>query len=589
MTWHAWFTLAATGLTVLALARDWVAPATAMMGGAVLLLLAGVTTPGETFAGFGNPAPMTVAALYILARAVDKTGLLNPMVYRLMGRGDGGRATLARLVVPAAFASAFLNNTPIVAMLIPVVLAWCERRNASPSRFLLPLSFAVVLGGVVTAIGTSTNLVVSGLLEQSGMAPMGLFEITPLGLPVVVLGLGVLLLTTRWLLPDRTAVRADLGDDLREFVVNMEVEPGGPLAGKAVEEAGLRNLQGVFLVQLEREGEVIAPVAPSTVLRARDLLCFVGRVDMVVDLQRTRGLASTERRQITHFDTSRHTFFEAVLGTASPLVGQTIKEAEFRSRYQAAVVAIHRSGERVRAKLGDVRLKVGDTLLLLADSGFRNRWRDRNDFLLVSELGGTPPGLTKKAWLVGLVALAIVGVAGSGLLPILQAALAGVALLLFAGVLTAGEARNAVDLDVIIVIAASFAFGVAIEKTGLAREVAHLISGAFGRFGPYFVLLGVVLATVALTELVTNNAAAALMFPIGIAAARELQVDPRSVAIAVAVAASCSFLTPIGYQTNTMVYGPGGYRFGDYARLGLPLTMAMVAAIVVLVPLIYGW
>lgn len=589
MTWHAWFTLAATGLTVLALARDWVAPATAMMGGAVLLLLAGVTTPGETFAGFGNPAPMTVAALYILARAVDKTGLLNPIVYRLMGRGDGGRATLARLVVPAAFASAFLNNTPIVAMLIPVVLAWCERRHASPSRFLLPLSFAVVLGGVVTAIGTSTNLVVSGLLEQSGMAPMGLFEITPLGLPVVVLGLGVLLLTTRWLLPDRTAVRANLGDDLREFVVNMEVEPGGPLAGKAVEEAGLRNLQGVFLVQLEREGEVIAPVAPSTVLRARDLLCFVGRVDMVVDLQRMRGLASTERRQITHFDTSRHTFFEAVLGTASPLVGQTIKEAEFRSRYQAAVVAIHRSGERVRAKLGEVRLKVGDTLLLLADGGFRNRWRDRNDFLLVSELGGTPPGLTKKAWLVGLVALAIVGVAGSGLLPILQAALAGVALLLFAGVLTAGEARNAVDLDVIIVIAASFAFGVAIEKTGLAREVAHLISGAFGRFGPYFVLLGVVLATVALTELVTNNAAAALMFPIGIAAARELQVDPRSVAIAVAVAASCSFLTPIGYQTNTMVYGPGGYRFGDYARLGLPLTVAMVAAIVVLVPLIYGW
>lgn len=587
MTWQSWFTLAATGLTVLALARDWVAPATAMMGGAVLLLLAGVTTPAETFAGFGNPAPMTVAALYILARAVEKTGLLNPLVYRLMGEGDGGRATLARLLVPATLASAFLNNTPIVAMLIPVVLAWCERRDASPSRFLMPLSFAVILGGVATAIGTSTNLVVSGLLEEAGMAPMGLFEITPVGLPVVAGGLLVLLVTTRWLLPDRTAVRARLGEDFREFVVNMEVEPGGPLAGKGVEEAGLRNLQGVFLVQLEREGEVIAPVGPETVLRARDRLCFVGRVDMVVDLQRMRGLASTEQRQITHFDTTRHTFFEAVLGTASPLVGSTIKEAEFRGRYQAAVVAIHRSGERVRAKLGDVRLKVGDTLLLLADADFRKRWRDRNDFLLVSELGGTPPGLTKKAWIVGLVALAIVGVAGAGVLPILQAALAGVALLLFAGVLTAGEARNAVDLDVIIVIAASFAFGVAIEKTGLAAAVAHAISGVFGGLGPHFVLLGVVLATVTLTELVTNNAAAALMFPVGIAAAQELGVDPRSVAIAVAVAASCSFLTPIGYQTNTMVYGPGGYRFGDYARLGLPLTVAMIAGIVLIVPLVW--
>jgi di/tricarboxylate transporter len=310
---------------------------------------------------------------------------------------------------------------------------------------------------------------------------------------------------------------------------------------------------------------------------------------MVVDLQRMRGLQSTEQRQITHFDTSRHTFFEAVLGTASPLVGRTIKEVEFRSRYQAAVVAIHRSGERLNLKLGDVRLRVGDTLLLLADQGFHTRWRDRNDFLLVAEFGGTPPGVTRKAWLVGVVALAIIGVAGAGLLPILQASLAGVALLVLAGVLTAGEARNAVDLDVIIVIAASFAFGSAIEKTGLAAVIAHGIASIFGGLGPQAVLLGVVLATVTLTELVTNNAAAALMFPIGFAAAGQLGVDPRSFAIAVAVAASCSFLTPIGYQTNTMVYGPGGYRFGDYVRLGFPLTIAMIAVIVVVVPLVWGW
>lgn len=588
MTWQAWFTLATTALTVLALARDWVAPATAMMGGAVVLLLAGVVSPAEAFAGFGNPAPMTVAALYILARAVEKTGLLNPFVYSLMGK-RGGRATLLRLLVPAAFASAFLNNTPIVAMLIPVVLAWCEQRQASPSRFLMPLSFAVVLGGVVTAIGTSTNLVVSGLLEAQGMRPMGLFEITPVGLPVLIVGLAVLILTTKWLLADRTPVRARLTEGFREFVVDMRVTPSGPLEGRAVEEAGLRNLQGVFLAQIERQGEIIAPVAPTTVLRSRDRLSFVGRVDMVVDLQKMRGLESTEQNQMTHFDTTGHTFFEAVLGTASPLVGQTIKEAEFRSRYQAAVVAIHRSGERINAKLGDVRLHVGDTLLVLADEGFHDRWRDRNDFLLVAPLGGTPPGVTRKAWLVGLVTVAIVGLAGAGFIPVLQAALAGVALLLFAKVLTAGEARNAVDLDVIIVIAASFAFGTAIERTGLAADVADGISGVFGRFGSHAVLLGVVLATVALTELVTNNAAAALMFPIGIEAARGLEVDPRSFAIAVAVAASCSFLTPIGYQTNTMVYGPGGYRFGDYARLGTPLTVAMIAMIVIMVPLVWGW
>jgi len=590
MSWLAWYTLAVTGLTILALARDWVAPATAMMGGAVLLLLAGVVSPTAAFSGFGNPAPMTVAALYIMARAVEKTGLLNPVIYGLMGKGDGGRATLTRLLIPAVVASAFLNNTPIVAMLIPVVMAWCERRSASPSRFLMPLSFGVVLGGVGTAIGTSTNLVVSGLLEAQGMAPMGLFEISPVGLPVVVAGLAVLLLTARWLLPDRTPVGSRIEEDFREFMVQMRVLPDGPMAGRGVEAAGLRNLQGVFLVQIERaRGEVVAPVGPDTLLEPNDRLSFVGRVDMVVDLQRMRGLESAEQRQLTHFDTARHTFTEAVLGPASPLVGRTIKEVEFRSRYQAAVVAIHRSGERLRAKLGEVRLKVGDTLLLLTDQGFHGRWRDRNDFLLVAPHGGTPPGVTKKAWLVGLIVLAIVGLAGAGVLPILQASLAGVAILVMAGVLTAGEARNAVDLDVIIVIAASFAYGAAIENTGLGSAIAGGIGEVFGGLGPRAVLFGVVLGTVALTELVTNNAAAALMFPIGIEAARQLSVEPRSFAIAVAVAASCSFLTPIGYQTNTMVYGPGGYRFSDYFRLGFPLTITMIAMIVIMVPVVWGW
>ncbi|MBM4186154.1 MAG: SLC13 family permease [Gemmatimonadetes bacterium] len=587
MTWQAWFTLVVAIGTIVSLARDLISPVTAMMGAAVALLIAGIVSPSEAFAGFGNPAPMTVAALYIIARAVEKTGLLNPMVYGLLGHGGDSRATLARLVIPAAAASAFLNNTPIVAMLIPVVLVWCDRHRASPSRYLMPLSFAVVLGGVTTAIGTSTNLVVSGLMEAQGMAPMGLFEITPIGLPVALLGVGLLVLTAKWLLPERTPVGDRLEEDFREFIVTMEVEPEGPLANKPVEAAGLRNLQGVFLIQIERSGELIAPVGPDTVLRANDRLAFVGRVDMIVDLQRMRGLTSTEQRQLTHFDTSRHSFSEAVIGATSPLVGRTVKEAEFRSRYQAAVVAIHRSGERINAKLGEVKLKVGDTLLLLADHGFSSRWRDRSDFLLVAPLGGTPPGVTKKAWLVGLITLAVVGIAGAGLLPILQAALLGVAVLVATGLLTAGEARNAVDLDVIIVIAASFAVGTAIEKSGLAAHLADGIVGVSGGAGPIAVLLGVILATVLLTELITNNAAAALMFPIAFAAAQQLGVDPRAFAIGIAVSASNSFLTPIGYQTNTMVYGPGGYRFGDYLRLGLPLTVAMI--IVTAVTIAFRW
>lgn len=318
-----------------------------------------------------------------------------------------------------------------------------------------------------------------------------------------------------------------------------------------------------------------------------DRLTFVGKASQVMDLQRTRGLVSSEQKHVAQFDTTRHTFVAAVVGAASPLMGKTLKQLGFRGRYQAAVVAIHRSGQRVDAKLGEVRLKVGDTLLLLTDPGFRERWRDRNDFLLVAPLGGSPPGASRQAGLVGLVALGIILGAGSGLLPILQAALLGAVALVVLGVLTPGEARGALDLDVLLVIAGSFGLAAAMERSGLAGAVAALLTGAFAPLGAPGVVLGVVLATVVLTELVTNNAAAALMFPIALRAAADAGFAARPFAIAITIAASCSFLTPIGYQTNTMVYGPGGYRFGDYARLGLPLTVLVVATVVALVPVFW--
>jgi di/tricarboxylate transporter len=583
MTWQAWYTLAVTLIVLVCLARDLLAPSSVMVGAAIALLLAGVVKPEEAFAGFGNPAPMTVAALYILARAAEKTGLLQPILSRLLGSG-GGRRAMARLLVPSAVASAFLNNTPIVAMLIPQVIRWAERARESVSRYLLPMSFAVVLGGVITTIGTSTNLVVSGMLQQAGQAPLGLFEITPVGLPVAAVGVATLLLTVPWLLPDRRPAQTQVEEGVREFLVTMHVTAGGALDGIEVEAGGLRHLQGVFLVEIERAGERIAPVAPDMVLRGGDLLSFAGRADMVVDLQARRGLESAELKHTRQFDSARHGFMQAVVGANSPLVGRTLKEVEFRSRYQAAVIAIHRSGHPIGAKLGEVPLKLGDTLILLADPGFRDRWRDRNDFLMVTPMEGAPPAVTRKAWMVAIIGLMIVVVAGLGVLPILQAALVGAVALVGFGVLTAAEARNAVDLDVIMVIAASFALGTAMDRSGLAASAAHGVIAASGGGNVRLALLGIVLATVFTTELITNNAAAALLFPVAFASAQQLGVDPRPFAIAVAVAASNSFLTPIGYQTNTMVYGPGGYRFGDYVRVGFPLTLTTVVTTVLVIP-----
>jgi di/tricarboxylate transporter len=587
MELNAWITLALIVALVIVLARELLSPAAAVFISVVILLLLGIIDTGEAFGGFANPAPITVAALYVLARAVDKTGALQPIVRTILGGGDGRRTALARLLAPTAAASAFLNNTPIVAMIAPQVEEWASKRGISPSLFLMPLSFATILGGVITVIGTSTNLVVSGLLVSNGMEPIGMFELSLVGLPVAIIGVATVILLAPIVLPARRGARENLSEDVRQFVVDMEVVKGGPLDGRSVEAGGLRHLQGVFLVQIERNDELIAPVAPDAVLHGGDSLRFVGKADTVVDLQHMRGLVTAAHRQLPEFDPRRGAFFEAVIGPASPLLGKTLRESGFRSTYQAAVLAIHRAGRRIEAKLGDIQLRNGDTLLLLSDFGFRDRWYDRRDFLLISRLGGSVPVGTRQAGLVGVIALGIVVAAGAGILPILEAALVGAGLLVLLGILTPGEARNAVDLDVVVLIAASFGIGSAISSSGLADALAAGLISIAADFGPHALLLGVVLATLVLTELITNNAAAVLLFPVALATAMAAGLDPRPFAIGITIAASASFLTPIGYQTNTMVYGPGGYRFGDYARLGAPLTMVVIVAIMVVVPVFW--
>ncbi|MGQ0560703.1 MAG: SLC13 family permease [Gemmatimonadota bacterium] len=586
MSGHAWLTLLLIVTAIYALATDRLPTAVVVLGTNVLLLVFGVIGPAEALSGFANPAPVTVAALFILARAVEKTGALQPMLETALGHSDPGRRGLLRLLAPVTVSSAFLNNTPIVAMLAPPVAQWAEKRGLSPSSYLMPLSFATILGGTITLIGTSTNLVVSGLMPAAGMQPLGMFELTPIGLPVAAAGLGVLVLLAPRVLPVRRSARQEF-ERTREFVYQTVVDRGGPYDGRSVEQAGLRNLQGVFLVEVERNGHVIAPATPATVLTGGDCLTFAGRVDMIRDLQARRGLRAVEHAHAVSFAKPGHTFFEAVVGGASDLAGKTLRDVEFRNRYQAAVLAIHRSGQRVNEKLGTVPMREGDTLLLVSDGGFSNRWRDHNDFALVAELGGSMPVSGREAIVVAAIALGVVFVAGLGLLPILQASLIGSMLLLLTRIVTPGEARHAVEIDLLVTIAASFGIGAAIQKSGLAATLGGGIIAAAGQFGPTGVLLAVILATIAVTELITNNAAAVLLFPIAVAAAHSLGVDARPFAIAVAISASLSFLTPIGYQTNTMVYGLGGYRFGDFARLGLPLTIMSIVLLVLLIPVFW--
>lgn len=587
MTWEAWYTLVVVGAVLYVLIRDLLPPSAAVAGGMVAVLVAGVVTPAQALSGFSNPAPITVAALYVLARAVEKTGVLTPLVRLSMGDGVSTRRSLARIVAPTATASAFLNNTPIVAMLMPEVSSWARQRGKSPSLYLMPLSFAALLGGVVTVIGTSTNIVVSGLLVEAGEPALGFFELGRIGAPIAFGGAILLVALAPLLLKERRSAREELERDTRSFVVDMMVEPGGPLDGVPVEAGGLRHLTKTFLAAIDRDGELLAPVEPSTTLHGGDRLRFVGDVDDVFELQTIRGLRSAEHPHISELDTGGARYFEVVVGPQSRLVGRTLAEVGFRGRYQAVVMAIHRAGQRIEAKLGQVPIRVGDSLLVLADAGFRERWRDRGDFLIISGLRPPQPTVGARALGVALVGLGIVVTAAIGVMSILEASLLGALIIVVIGALTPGEARNALDIDVLVVIAAAFGLAAAMDSSGLADVIAGGMVGLSDNLGSTGVMLGITVTTVVLTGLVTNNAAALLMFPIAASTASTAGLDLRPLAIAISIAASMDFLTPIGYQTNTMVYGPGGYRFFDYTRLGAPLTLFSVAAIVVGVPLIW--
>lgn len=594
MTVDAWITLLVLVATIALLTTERLPPASSIAGAVLVLLLLGVIDGTEALSGFSNPAPVTVAALYVLAGAFEATGALDRMSDSLLGRRPkegthqvGSRREIARIAFPAAALSGFIANTPLVAMAAPRIQNWARRTGRSPSSYLMPLSFAAILGGAMTTIGTSTNLVVSGLLEEAGMPALGIFEISRVGVPVALAGLVVMIAVYPILMAKRSTAREQFKQTAREFTIELIVDDGGPLVDLSVTAAGLRNLSGVYLVEIQRDGIAVAPVPPDELLQGSDRLVFAGNVSNVLDLMRTRGLTPAEER---HFSMTGHNalrFFEVVVGANSQLIGSTLKQMGFRGRYGAAVLAIHRAGESIYQKLGEVPLRPGDVLLIISDSGFRDRWGEGRDFLVVSAVDGTGPVRSHKSRIVKLVALGMIAAAATGVLSLLEASLLAVAVLLVTGVMTPAEAHRSVDLNVILLIAASIGLGHAVSGSGLAESIAVGLTAPLESFGDVGILAGVLLATMGLTALISNNAAAVLMFPLAMAIATQGGMQVRPFAIAVMIGASVDFLTPVGYQTNMMVYGMGGYRFGDFARLGFPITLVAFAVAVIAIPM--GW
>jgi len=585
MEWQGLLSLSLTLGALGTLIFTRIGPHLVMTGVMVILLVSGVLTPSEAFSGFSNSGLITVAAMFVVATGIHASGGIELIVHYLLGEPKSVRRAQMRVAFPVALFSGFLNNTPVVATMIPALRAWAKRIDVPVSKLMIPLSYSAILGGTLTLVGTSTNLVVNGQYQSmTGEAGFSLFSITAVALPVAIIGLVfIIVFFPRWL-PDRR--EKEIFGNLREFTLEVAVAADGPLVGKTVVQAGLRNLKRIYLVEIERAGAIVPAVGSEEPLQAGDRLIFAGNTEAISDLLRIKGIvASTNGEPTLGREHSERRLVEAVISPHSNCINQTIRDSQFRERYGAVVLAVARNGERVPGNLGTIKLKPGDTLLLEARPAFVSRQQYNKDFLLINDLQTEAPR-HQRAYLAWGILLAVVLISATGLMPILHAGLLGAAAMLITGCCSAPQAQKSLDITVLLTIAASFALGVALDKTGVARLLGETLVSLSGGH-PWLILLMVYISVSILTECITNNAAAIIMLPVVLEITEKASLNPEPYIFALMIAASASFATPLGYQTNLMVYGPGGYRFTDFLKVGAP--MNVVIGLSTFVVLILGW
>ncbi len=589
MGFDAYLTLGIVFLIFIALVKNVSSPEILFLGATAFLALLGIISPSEAFGGFSNPGMLTVATLFVVAAGLRETGVLDYVGHYVLGSAKSEKGVLSRLAGVVLPMSAFLNNTPIVAMFVPVVLDWSRRHRVSPSKLLIPVSFLAILGGTCTLIGTSTNLIVNGLAIESGLPEMHLFEIAKVGIPYAFVGFLYLYFIGTRFLPDRKELMEQLGESRREYLIEMLVQPGCRLAGKTVKEGGLHDLPGLFLIEIDRAGTVIGPVRADDLIQENDRIVFTGVVGDIVDLERIPGLVpvADPSYEVSASQQRERSLCEVVVSERCPFIGTAIKAANFRETYGAAVVAVHRGGSRVKTRIGDLKLRPGDTLLLQVRPNFIRAFRNDPSFYLVSNVEEWRSIRRDRAGIALVLFLTLIALMSSNVVPILVACTLVAVLFVATGCISPGDARRSVNRQVLITIASSFGLAEALQKTGAATAIAELLVQSTEAWGPIATLAVIYFLGAMVTELITNNAAAVLLFPFCMETARLLNVSPQPFVVALMLAASASFMTPIGYQTNMMVYGPGGYQLKDFLRIGGPLTICLWIVAVVLVPVFW--
>ncbi len=559
------------------------------LGLLVTLLVSGVLTPAEALAGFSSEAVIVIGGIFVLTAGLKASGVLEALGRWAQRLGGGSpRRSLALLLIVVAVVSAFMNNTTTTAAFLPVGVALARAAGMAPGRVLMPIAFASILGGSVTLIGTSTNVIVSGLLPQFEEPPLGMFELAPVALPIALAGLVYLIFLGDRLLPAREeGVDLEQSYHIRDYLSEVVVERRSPLVGKSVAEAGFGKAWDLNLLAIVRAGEPSLP-GPQDRLKAGDHLLVEGPLEVLVGLGETRGLAIREAKREDYTRALRgqsRRLVEAVVLPRSDLIGRSLKELHFRQRFGAGVVALKRHGEALLERVGRIRIRVGDVLLILGEQAAVDRVLAEGGLLVLSHRPTPERGL--RSLLTAPITFGLVVLlATSGLVSLPAAVLLGCLVLAGTRTLTPQEAYAAIDWRMLVLIAGMMGYATALAKTGGAELLAHAVLGATGNLGPLALLAAFYLLTVALTQPMSNQSAALVVLPLALGVAAEAGIDPRTMAVTVALAASSSFLTPLE-PSCLLVYGPGRYRFFDFPRLGLGLTLMALLLTLLLVPILW--
>ncbi|MEA3445563.1 MAG: SLC13 family permease [Bacteroidota bacterium] len=575
---------------LIALYKDIFKPAYAFLIAVVVLGITGILSPHEMIHGFANEQIFVILFLLFLGDIIRKTHVVEAVFDKIFKRATSYTGFLGRMTLLIATFSAFLNNTPLVAVMMPYVHSWSKKHNIAPSKLLIPLSYAAILGGCTTLIGTSTNLIVNGLLADQeiihGLPTLEMFDFIYVGLPMMLVGFLYLLFFANRLLPSNPDILTEFNIKSREYIVETLVQTGSELVGKSVGEAGLRNLQGLFLVEIIRDGKNIRPVSPKNSLRENDLLIFAGDTEKVAEMVNSNtGLVMPSIEK--HKKTGDQEILEIVVSHNSNLINKTAKSADFRSEYDSSIIAIHRNGERISGKIGQVLLKAGDVLLLLAGSDYSKHSNETHDFYPISKI----KDLREFEWykiaaLLGGTFLAIF-LSALKVVSLFKALLFLIVILSFMKIATFKDVKKGFDYNLYIIIALALALGKAMINTGVADLVSDILISVFLPLGNVGMLFGIYLITSIMAAYITYTAAVAIVFPISLTMALNLELNPTPFILIVAFAAAANFITPHGYQTNLMVYGSGGYNYKDFFRIGFPLTILYLIVTITILSLIY--